>query len=124
MGKIVRPEGYIMVLCLSIFPLTLRKKGGPKMSKFAALLVICSLVLSFHSFALARDDSPGDPSTGAVVLDILLLRPLGFCGTILGASAFIISLPITVPFKKTEEASKILVLEPYGYTFERPIGKI
>jgi len=36
------------------------------MSKFAAILLICSLVLSFHSFALVKDNSPGDPSTGAV----------------------------------------------------------
>lgn len=94
------------------------------MTKFATFLLICSLVLSLNSFVLAKDNSSGDPSTGAVVLDILLLRPLGFCGTLLGASAFVISLPVTVPFKKTDEASKILVLEPYGYTFVRPLGKI
>ena len=94
------------------------------MSKLATFLLICSLVLSLNSFALAKDSSSGDPSTGAVVLDILVLRPLGFCGTILGASTFVIALPVTVPFKKTDEASKILVMEPYSYTFERPLGKI
>ena len=52
------------------------------------------------------------------MLDILVLRPLGLCGTILGASAFVVSLPVTVPFKKTDEVSKILVMEPYDYTFE------
>lgn len=101
-----------------------RKKGASEMTKFATFLLICSLVLSLHSFALAKDNSPGGPSAGAVVLDILLLRPLGFCGTILGASAFVISLPVTAPFKKTDEASKMLVMEPYSYTFERPLGKI
>jgi len=94
------------------------------MTKFAAFLLICSLVLSLNSSVLAKDNASGSPSTGAVVLDILVLRPLGFCGTILGASAFVIGLPITVPFKKTDEASKILVMEPYSYTFERPLGKI
>ena len=94
------------------------------MTKFATFLLVCSLVLSLNSFVLAKDNSSGDPSTGAVVLDILVLRPLGFCGTILGASAFVISLPVTVPFKKMDEVSKMLVMEPYGYTFERPLGKI
>ncbi len=94
------------------------------MAKFATFLLVCFLVLSLNSFVLAKDNSSGDPSTGAVVLDILVLRPLGFCGTILGASAFVISLPVTVPFKKTDEASKMLVMEPYGYTSERPLGKI
>jgi hypothetical protein len=100
------------------------KKGGSKMSKLSTFLLICSLVLSLQSFVLAKDSSSGGPSTGAVVLDILVLRPLGLCGTILGASAFVISLPVTVPFKKTDEASKMLVMEPYGYTFERHLGKI
>ncbi len=100
------------------------KKGGSKMTKFATFLLICFLVLSLHSFVLAKDNSSGDPSTGAIVLDILVLRPLGFCGTLLGASAFVISLPVTVPFNKTNEVSRILVMEPYGYTFERPLGKI
>jgi hypothetical protein len=99
-------------------------KGGSTMTKFATFLLVCSLVLSLNSFVLAKDNSSGDPSTGAVVLDILVLRPLGFCGTILGASAFVISLPVTVPFKKMDEVSKMLVMEPYGYTFERPLGKI
>ena len=93
------------------------------MTKFATFLLICSLVLSLNSFVLAKDNSSGDPSTGAVVLDILVLRPLGFCGTILGASAFVISLPVTVPFKKMDEVSKMLIMEPYDYTFRRPLGE-
>ncbi len=94
------------------------------MKSFGTFLLVCSLVLSFNGFVLAKDNSSGSPSTGAVVLDILVLRPLGFCGTILGASAFVISLPVTLPFKKTDEVSKIVVIEPYGYTFERPLGRI
>jgi len=93
------------------------------MTKFATLLLIFFLVLSLNSFVLAKDNPWGNPSVGAVVLDILVLRPLGLCGTILGARAYAISLPVTVPFKKTDEASKILVMEPYSYTFERSLGK-
>jgi hypothetical protein len=55
-------------------------------------------VLYVNSFVLAKDNSSGGPSMGAVVLDILVHRPLGLCGTILGASAYAISLPVTVHF--------------------------
>jgi hypothetical protein len=94
------------------------------MRKLATFLLVCSLVLSLNSFVLAKDNSSGEPSTGAIVLDILVLRPLGFCGTLLGASAFVISLPVTVPFKTTDDASKLLIMEVFGYTFERPLGKM
>jgi hypothetical protein len=93
------------------------------MTKFATFLLICFLVLSVNSFALAKDNSSGNPSIGAVVLDILVHRPLGLCGTILGASAYAISLPVTAHFKKKEEVKKILVMEPYDYTFKRPLGE-
>ena len=81
-------------------------------------------MLSLNSFVLAEDNSSGGPSMGAVVLDILVHRPLGLCGTILGASAYAISLPVTVHFQKREEVSKILVKEPYDYTFKHgPLGE-
>jgi hypothetical protein len=38
------------------------------MTRFATFLLICFLVLSLNSFVLAKDNSSGDPSTGAVVL--------------------------------------------------------
>ena len=93
------------------------------MTKLATFLLICFLVLSLNSFVLAEDNSSGCPSMGAVVLDILVHRPLGLCGTILGASAYAISLPVTAHFKKRDEVKKILVMEPYDYTFKRPLGE-
>ena len=93
------------------------------MSKCAVFLLTCFLVLSINSSVLAGDNSPGGPSMGAVMLDIFVHRPLGLCGTVLGASAYAISLPVTAHFKKKEEVSKILVKEPYDYTFKRPLGE-
>jgi len=93
------------------------------MTKFGIFLLACFLVLSVNSFVLAKDNSSGCPSMGAVAMDILVHRPLGLCGTVLGASAYAISLPVTAHFKKKEEAKKILVTEPYDYTFKRPLGE-
>ncbi len=94
------------------------------MKKFLMLLLISSLVMSLSTYAFAVDNNSRGPSVGAVVADVLVLRPLGFCGIVLGGAAFVISLPITIPTRKTEEVSSILVNEPYTYTFERPIGRI
>jgi len=52
----------------------------------------------------------------------LVLRPLGFVGTILGSAAFVVSLPVTLATHKVDRTEKILVQEPYEYTFERPLG--
>jgi hypothetical protein len=76
---------------------------------------------------LANDQeakSSPTPSTTAKVVDGLVLRPVGIIGTILGSAVFVISLPITLPTKKTNEAGKTLVITPFNWTFDRPMGKM
>ncbi len=90
-------------------------------SIFAALVLM--FVLSSVSIASTRGPAPG-PSAGAVVSDVLVLRPLGFVGTVLGGAAFIVSLPVTLATHKVDRAEKLLVQEPYDYTFERPLGQM
>lgn len=94
------------------------------MNKILSILLISLLVISLNTFALAKDNSSESPSGGAVVTDILFLRPLGFAGLIVGKAAFVASLPITIPFNSNHEAAKVLVMEPYRYTFERPLGEM
>ncbi len=62
-------------------------------------------------------------STAAVIGDVLVLRPLGFTGTVLGTTAFVVSLPVTWTFHNKREAEKLLVKKPFNYTFRRPLGK-
>jgi hypothetical protein len=59
-----------------------------------------------------------------VVVDSLVLRPLGFAATVFGSIIFVISLPIAAITKSVDETAKVLVEEPFKYTFVRPIGKI
>ncbi len=94
------------------------------MKKIFTLLFISLLVISFNTFAFGRDHSSGNPSAGAVVADILVLRPIGLAGFILGTAACIVSLPVTIPFNSTHEVAKVLVFETYRYTFERPLGNL
>jgi hypothetical protein len=85
--------------------------------------IISFLMLSFNGPLFAKDDSSRDLSTAEVVGDVLWVRPLGFMNTALGTMAFVISLPVTMPLKKTDEAKEFLITYPYNYYFKRPIGE-
>jgi hypothetical protein len=58
------------------------------MKKITSLFAVIFLIFAFSSVSLAstRGSAPG-PSAGAVVSDVLVLRPLGFVGTVLGGAA-------------------------------------
>jgi hypothetical protein len=103
----------------------LNPKGGIKMKKKTSIFAAALLILAFSSVSLASTQgSPSTPSAGAVVSDVLLLRPVGFAGTILGGAAFVVSLPLTLATHKVDRAEQLLVQEPYDYTFERPLGQM
>lgn len=94
------------------------------MKKIATMMFIAFLILAINSIAFAAGQREGSstPSAGAVVSDILVLRPLGLAGTVLGGAAFVVSLPVTLATHKVDSVEKILVEEPFSYTFERPLG--
>ncbi len=96
------------------------------MKKLISMLIIVTLILSFGSFAFAKgpEEKAVTPPAGAVVADLLILRPLGMAGTILGAAALVATYPVTVAFNDTPQAEDLLVMKPLHYTFERPLGEM
>lgn len=94
------------------------------MKKIFFIFLIFSLAFTLNTVALAEGRFSRPPSPGAVLADILAIRPIGFVGTVLGTAACIVSLPVTIPFNSTHEVAKVLVFEPYRYTFERPLGEM
>jgi len=86
--------------------------------------IMSFFIIAFTIFAFSSVSLAATPSAGAVVSDVLVLRPLGFAGTILGSAAFVVSLPVTLAIHKVDRAEKILVQEPHEYTFERPLGQM
>jgi len=94
------------------------------MRRVITFLMISFFVLSFNPLVFAEDNSSKNPSVGEVLGDILWIRPLGVIGTVMGATAYVISLPVTTPLKKANEASQVLIKDPYKHYFKRPLGKM
>lgn len=91
------------------------------MKRMITFLVVFSLVFSFNGLLFASDDSSGDLSTPEVIGDLLWVRPLGVMHIALGTTAFAISLPVTLPLKKADEAKDFLITYPYYYFLQRPL---
>ncbi len=94
------------------------------MKKTIIFLTVSLLVLSFNPFAFAKDEPSGDLSVPEVVGDLLWVRPLGFVHVGLGSIFYVVSLPVTLPLKKADEAKEFLITYPYYYYFERPLREM
>jgi hypothetical protein len=82
------------------------------------------LILSFSAPAFAEDQSSTSPSVKDIVEDILWIKPLGFLRVVLEGAAYGISLPVTIPLQRKDEARELLIEDPYSFTFERPLGEM
>ena len=94
------------------------------MKRMTTFLMVFFFVLSFNGFVLAKDEPVGDLTTPEVVGDLLWVRPLGLMHVGLGAMFYVISLPVTVPLKKADEAKEFLITYPYDYYFKRPLREM
>ena len=63
-----------------------------------------------------------DRNAPAMILDLVLLRPLGLVGFAVGTAVFVVTLPLSALGGNTGEAAKKLVVAPAKYTFTRPLG--
>jgi hypothetical protein len=94
------------------------------MKRMTIFLMVFFFILSFSAVAFAKDEPAGDLSTPEVVGDLLWVRPLGFMQVGLGALFYAISLPVTMPLKKADEAKEFLFTYPYYYYFKRPLREM
>jgi len=88
------------------------------------VLMVSFFMLSLNAFVFATDEQAGDLSTPEVVGDLLWVRPLGCLHVGLGAMFYVISLPVTMPLKKADEAKEFLITYPYYYYFKRPLREM
>ena len=78
------------------------------------LIAICIIITSMPAF--------GEDRALDATMDILLVRPVSLAATVVGTAVFIVSLPFSIPSKSVGATAQTLIVEPFNYTFTRPIG--
>ncbi|MCC5871278.1 MAG: hypothetical protein JJU22_02670 [Gammaproteobacteria bacterium] len=63
-----------------------------------------------------------EPSTGAMMADLVVARPVGLVITALGTATFLVSLPFSMAGGNVAESGEKLVVGPAQETFNRCLG--
>ncbi|MCG8316320.1 MAG: hypothetical protein MI976_24175 [Pseudomonadales bacterium] len=87
--------------------------------KVVALFMGLFMALPSVSFA---NNVTQRPSGLEMTTDAILVRPLMFFGTVLGAGVFVVSLPFSALGGNVGEAADTLVVTPFKATFVRCLG--
>ncbi|MHB1052982.1 MAG: hypothetical protein ACYCZT_07925 [Thiobacillus sp.] len=93
------------------------------MKKQISAAILAVLLTAAPQFAAAQQDGTisGDKSTDMVV-DAVVMRPLGLAATLVGAVLTVVALPFTIPSGSVKSSARELVVKPAEYTFKRPLG--
>ena len=87
-------------------------------------IIAALLIVPFASSGLAEEYfEREDPSGGAMMYDVIVVRPVGIVATAVGSIFYVISLPFSLLGQNAGEAGEALVKEPAAYTFKRPLGE-
>ena len=82
------------------------------------------LMIAVRPGISAADESgavTGDKATDMIV-DLVLLRPLGLVSTVVGSALTVVALPFTIPSGSVGDSAHALIVKPAEYTFNRPLG--
>jgi hypothetical protein len=87
--------------------------------------VIAALIcIPFASSALAGQYFEAqEPGGGAMIYDMVVIRPIGLAATVIGSAFWLVSLPFSASGDNFDTATEKLVKEPAAYTFKRPLGE-
>jgi hypothetical protein len=92
-------------------------------------VLVLALLLSASLVVQATESGSGDPRytiqnppAYAMLGDLLIARPLLVVATVIGAGAFVVSLPFTALGGGVGEAGQALVVEPAKAAFVRCLG--
>lgn len=112
-------------------------KGGLDMKLAVKTLVVLFTLLfltfSVYSPLLAESqemeaypypEEPEEASGIAMVFDFLVIRPLSVPACVLGTGMFLVTTPLTVPLRQVRITAKKLVVNPFRFTFQRPLGDL
>lgn len=64
------------------------------------------------------------PTGGEMAADALIVRPMTLAYSAVGLAAWVVTLPFTIPNGGFADAGREWVVEPFAYSFDRPLGEI
>ncbi len=100
---------------------------GRKIVAYTLTATLCSTGLALSGPAAATEydrgylDSEG-PHGADMAGDLFIVRPATAGITVIGTAVWLVSLPFTLIGGNAGEAGKTLIVEPFSYTFARPLG--
>lgn len=89
-------------------------------AKRKVALLLVALLLAPQAWSQGSIDER--PNAFAMTGDLLIARPIGVAMTLVGAAAFVVSLPFTALAGSVGESAETLVLGPAEATFIRCLG--
>lgn len=96
-------------------------KAGMR-NRLGAFLLAWAIGVAPACAAAQPDDTvSGDKATDMVV-DAVVMRPLGLAATVVGTVLTVVVLPFTIPSGSVEASAHELIVRPAAYTFKRPLG--
>lgn len=82
------------------------------------------VVTLFVAIALIAASGPAFGSDELnIPVDVLVIRPVTLVATVLGTALFVVALPFAIPSGSVKMTAKTLIVEPFKYTFTRPLGE-
>lgn len=91
-----------------------------KVTKKFFLLSVVILLIPGTLNCTGWGESQDNPSRGEFnMLDLFIARPIGVAAGIAGTGLFILSLPFTVPTGSVNDAARMLITEPFNFSFKR-----
>jgi hypothetical protein len=85
-----------------------------------AIALVAVPCMTCFAEGLEQDD---DIIAGKMAGDALVARPLGLCATVIGGAIFVVSLPFSALGGNTKPAYDSLLVNPFKFTFSRPLGE-
>jgi len=102
-----------------------RTKNIPnKIRRYGRAVVLSFTLATMSSYVGAYDRQlEHPPSASLMVIDAFVFRPTTLALTAIGGVAFVLTLPFSATGGNVEEAKQRLVMEPWRFTFDRPLGE-
>ena len=87
----------------------------------ALLTTLMAALLVIPSVSIAKN-LVEEPSTGEMVLDAVVARPILLVATVAGTALYVVTLPFSLAGGNAEQAANALVIGPAKSTFVRCLG--